>query len=67
MQNSKELVTRLEAAARRWWVPAGLADLLIRAAACIEVQAEMEALLRMKLERAQEIGRRAPAVTPPAG
>jgi hypothetical protein len=66
MQNSKDLVARLEAAARRWWVPAGLSDLLIRAAACIEVQEEMEALLRMKLERAQEISRRAAVVTPPA-
>lgn len=57
MQNSRDLIARLEAAARRWWVPAGLSDLLIRAAACIEVQAEMEVLMRMKLEQAQEIGR----------
>lgn len=51
------LVARLEAAARRWWMPHWLGDLLIQAASHIEVQAEMEKLLRMRLDAAQEASR----------
>ena len=50
---STALVVQLEAAACRWWVPAWLADLLIRAAAHIEVQSEMEKLMQMKLDIAR--------------
>ena len=51
---SARLVARLEAAARRWWVPEWMSDLLIEAAAHIETQAEMERLLDFKLDRARE-------------
>lgn len=47
------LVGRLEAAARRWWMPAWLSDLLIQASAEIEVRAEMEKLLRYRLDIAR--------------
>lgn len=53
MHEPTALVGQLEAAARRWWVPGWLGDLLIRAAAHIEVRAEMERLLRMKLDIAR--------------
>lgn len=50
---STALVEQLEAAARRWWVPSWMGDLLIRAAAHIEVQAEMERLMQFKLDLAR--------------
>jgi hypothetical protein len=53
MHKTTALVAQLEAAARRWWVPSWLGDLLIRAAAHIEVQAEMEKLMQMKLDIAR--------------
>lgn len=52
-QETARLIAQLEAAARRWWVPGWLGDLLIRAAAHIETQAEMEKLLRLHRDRAE--------------
>lgn len=47
------LVAQLDAAARRWWVPAWLSDLLTRASAEIEAQHECQRILRFRLDVAR--------------
>lgn len=54
---AQALIIRLDDAARRWWVPRWLSDLLTQASAHIEVQAEMEVLMQMKLDRARDVAR----------
>ena len=48
-----KLVAELEAAAFRWWMPTRLSRLLLRAAVEIETRAEMEEILRAKLDVAR--------------
>ena len=50
---TEALIAQLDAAARRWWVPAWLSDLLTRASAQIEAQREYERILRFRLDVAR--------------